>query len=99
MKTREEYIKALEIVIEYHEQLKQYNHLVKITVDEFIEKCRPSVRLNNYLRSLGKFNENNEYIEPFIDDVDILDLINRKGYGMKTALEFKELKNKYYNQI
>lgn len=99
MVAKDEYLKALDIVIEYHEQLKKDAQIEKTTISEFIEKCNPSVRLINCLKNLGELNDKKEYVEPFIEDINFIDMLDQRMIGLLTIREFTELKKKYKERI
>ena len=91
MITREEYLKALDIVEQYHKELNRKTN-PKITFSDFRNNYPCSVRLSNIIKSLeDEFD--------FVNDIEPQRLLKEHGCGMRTYNEFKEIKNDRFSKM
>lgn len=95
MITKEEYLKALEIVENYHQQIHQNSAICKLTrLNEWdkLDKC--SVRLRNILFQImhGSPHQYSPYKEEYIENIKLHKMKRVRNCGTQTLNEFIELR-------
>lgn len=90
MITKEEYIKALEIVEAFHSQLNlSINRSLKTSILEWEKLDDCSIRLRNVLYNI---RQGNDYNEENIEDIKIKKMRRLRNCGRKTLNEFINLR-------
>ena len=95
--SKEDYLKAREIVLKFHNQLqleidyvdKNCLKLRKTTLDEFLRKNNVSSRLKTIL-------VRGDYRDTYIEDIQIFDLEMERNCGKKVIEEFIKLRGFEY---
>lgn len=96
MITREQYLDALELIDQYHQQTDSSNKVLekKTELSEWLANLprKPSLRLYNAL--MGNFSNRDYKVEPYkyIEDITKYNFLRRRNAGKKTWKEFCELR-------
>lgn len=90
MITREEYNKALDVVIAFQEQIfNNFRNAKKTDIIEFVRKSDISTRTSNSLLEVKKMGFD------FIEDVNERYFLKARNAGIKSWAEFDKIRNEY----
>jgi hypothetical protein len=97
MITREDYLNALELVDQYHQQLKASDTIDipisnKTEIESWINSLEyePSVRLCNALLDCQRYADEKPF--KYVEDVNKKEFMRLKNVGIKTWSEFEDLR-------
>lgn len=87
---KEEYLKALDIVLKYHNQIKEESEIIKKTpVLEWVLKTKPSSKLSKLLTDNPIYTNKRPF--EYMEDISLKKIRKVQGLGPKTLDEFVKL--------
>ncbi len=97
MITRDEYLKALEVIDNYHRQNKEpiEQKQERIPIQNFISFLMMNHFDNRLIGGILRYKRRNGF--EYVDELDALE--HERGVGRRTMLSFAEGLNKYNNYI